>query len=390
MPDGKPDLRGFWNAPPLYSSNILEEHIAGFGLQAGKSVVIDPPDGKIPYQAWAVAQRNENRREENAYLDNEGRCIVSGLPRIMLFSFEVKYAAGAIFFFFDYVHATRIIHMDGRPHLPDGIRLWMGDSIGHWEGDTLVVDTTNLNGKPWFALGGDFMSESGHVVERISMSDANTLKWQATITDPKAFTRPWTMQWNAPYVRGTEQEMLDDDCHEGNADLAHLKNTYDAARAAAATTPRADHTAALRDRAVLAAAAQGPFSGKWHYNQAISGRAAAGISFPSELLMAQSLTELHVDASTMRQDLVTVLYKLDGTEVSVPGPGGIVTKARATLDGDKLVIVSKRTFASPAGEVTADIKDVYSLAGDVLTIQRQQTINGVSAAAKAVYDKIRS
>src|SRR3990170_4823813 len=79
-PDGKPDLRGFWNAPPLFSSNILEEHLAGFGIQAGKSVVIDPPDGTIPYQPWALARRNENRREENAYLDNEGRCILSGMP----------------------------------------------------------------------------------------------------------------------------------------------------------------------------------------------------------------------------------------------------------------------------------------------------------------------
>ena len=112
--NNKPDVRGFWNAPPLFNSNILEEHTAGFGIQPGKSVVVDPGDGIIPYQPWALAQRNENRRSENAYLDNEGRCIVSGLPRIMLFTFEMQYAANDIVLVFDYVHVTRIIHMDRR------------------------------------------------------------------------------------------------------------------------------------------------------------------------------------------------------------------------------------------------------------------------------------
>ena len=232
-PDGKPDLRGFWNAPPLFNSNILEEHPAGFGIQAGQSLVIDPPDGKIPYQAWALAERDRRRRPENAYEDNEGKCILAGVPRIMLFSFEIVYTRGYVVLFYDYVHHTRIIPMDGRSHAPDGIRLWMGDSVGHWEGETLVVDTSNFNGKPWMALGGDFMTDAGHIVERFTMVDANTLKWQATITDPKAFTRPWTMQSAAPYQRGDEIEMLEDACHEGNADLVHLKNNYDRARAGA-------------------------------------------------------------------------------------------------------------------------------------------------------------
>lgn len=390
-PDGKPDLRGFWNAPPLFSSNILEEHLAGFGIQAGKSVVIDPPERKIPYQPWALTQRNENRREENAYLDNEGRCILSGMPRIMLFSFEMKYSESDILLFFDYVHATRIIHMDGRPHLPGNVKLWLGDSIGRWEGDTLVVDTTNLNGKAWFALGGDFMTDTGRIVERFSMPDANTLRWQATITDPKTFTRPWTMLWNAPYVRGTEQEMLDDDCHEGNADLEHLKNNYDAALAAAASPRPAPAATVSNSRAAyLASTGQGAFSGTWHYNLGASGRGSAGISLPSELVIGQTPTELHVDSSTVRQDAISVVYRLDGTEVSVPGPSGITTKARATLEGARLVIDSTRSFPSPAGEVTVDIKDVYSLAGDVLTIERTQTINGISATAKAVYSKASS
>jgi hypothetical protein len=227
--DGKPDLRGAWNAPPLFNSNLLEEHPAGFGIQAGRSVVIDPPDGKIPYQPWAMTERDEHRKSENAYLDNEGRCILSGMPRIMLFSYQIAYAGNDIVLIFNYVHTTRIVHMDRRTHVADNIKMWLGDSFGYWEGDTLVVDTANFNGKFWFALGGDFATDALRIVERFTMSDPNTLQWQATLTDPKAYTRPWTMQWNRPYVRGRAQEIDDDNCHEGNVDLVHMKNTYDAA-----------------------------------------------------------------------------------------------------------------------------------------------------------------
>jgi hypothetical protein len=230
-PDGKPDLRGHWNAPPLFNSNILEEHSGGFGIQAGKSVIIDPPDGKIPYQPSALAQRDENRKPENAYLDNEGRCYQAGVPRIMLFSFQIVYKPDAIWLFSDYVHHTRIFSLTRHEHLPAAFRLWMGDPLGHWEGDTLVVDSTNFNGKSWMALGGDFMTENGHIVERFTLTDANTLKWTATITDPAAYTRPWTMTTGGPFVRGHEDESLEDTCHEGNADLVHLKNNYDAAHA---------------------------------------------------------------------------------------------------------------------------------------------------------------
>jgi hypothetical protein len=225
--DGKPDLRGVWDAPPLFSSNIFEEHPAGFGIQAGKSVVIDPPDGKIPYQPWALAQRDENRKSENAYLDNEGRCVLSGMPRIMLFSFHVAYAGNDIVLISDYAHTTRFIHMDRRTHLPASIKMFHGDSVGSWEGETLVVETTNFNGQFWFALGGDFATDALHMVERFTMTDPNTLAWTATLTDPKTYTRPWTMQWNRPYVRGRQRETGEAACHEGNTDLVHMKNVYD-------------------------------------------------------------------------------------------------------------------------------------------------------------------
>jgi len=216
--DGRIDLQGRWIAPPLRSSNILEEHAGGFGIQAGKSVVVDPADGIIPYQPWALAQRDRNRRPENNYEDNEGKCLLSGMPRIMLFTFRLQYYPDKVLFLSDYIGASRVIRLGG-PHVPNGIRLYMGDSVGRFERDALVVDTTNFNGKFWFALGGDFASDAMHMVERFAMTDANMLTWQATITDPKVFTRPWTMS-AGPFTRNTdkqEEEEIEDSCHEGNA-----------------------------------------------------------------------------------------------------------------------------------------------------------------------------
>lgn len=238
-PDGKPDLRGRWNVGgALTHTNIIEAHPGGFGLQEGKSLIIDPADGVIPYQPWALAERNRRRQDESAYEDPVGHCEYYGMARIHSFAFSVVYFGNNIVIFHTQ-HITRSIPMDRRQHLPDAIRLWMGDSIGRWDGDTLVVDTTNFNGKTWMGLGGDFHGPDAHIVERFTMSDANTINWQMTITNPKVFTRPWTMTSANPFRRGIpdpDDEMGDDDsCHEGNADLVHLKNVRDQSLKAGAT-----------------------------------------------------------------------------------------------------------------------------------------------------------
>ena len=133
----------------------------------------------------------------------------------------------------------RTIHMDRTQHLPDGIRLWLGDSIGRWEGDTLVVDTTNFNGKTRMALGGDFYSANALVTERFTMADSETINWTMTVTDPTVFTRPWTFRTAAPMTRqrdgsndwGRALRLLDPewehDCHEGNIVLRHMRNVYE-------------------------------------------------------------------------------------------------------------------------------------------------------------------
>jgi hypothetical protein len=229
--DGKPDLRGHWT-PTTGATYFIEEHDAGFGIRAGKSLIVDPPDGKIPYQPWAAKERDRRSLAENSYEDPEGKCIMSGIPRIMNFAFELDYVPGALLFNSDYVHHYRYIPLDGRPHLPNKIRLYMGDPVGHWEGDTLVVDTTNFSGKTWIELGGDFNSGEEHITERFETVDGDTLNWRARIDDPKVYTRPMTVVYG-PFYRDDVQEDIEDSCHEGNTEIAHTTALGKAAKAKA-------------------------------------------------------------------------------------------------------------------------------------------------------------
>jgi hypothetical protein len=119
----------------------------------------------------------------------------------------------------------RIIPLDGRTHLPDTIRLWQGDSLGRWEGDSLVVETTNLNGKTWLNEVGDVISHAATVVERFTPVSADTLQYEATVSDPIVFTRPWTIAM--PLKRDRSGELLEVACLEDNQDLTHLKDVRD-------------------------------------------------------------------------------------------------------------------------------------------------------------------
>jgi len=229
-PDGKPDLTGTFNGSPggVTHTVILEEHPGGFGVLGGQSLIIDPPDGIIPYQPLALAERDRRREDANGYEDQVGHCEFYDIGRVHSFTQEYRFS-GNNFIINATQHITRVIPMGRREHLPQGIRLWLGDPIGHWDGDTLVVDSTNFNEKPRMSLGGDFHGADAHIVERFAMIDANTIKWTMTIDNPKVFTRPWTMTSPAPMKRVTPVADFDveDTCHEGNVDLVHLKNVYD-------------------------------------------------------------------------------------------------------------------------------------------------------------------
>jgi len=110
------------------------------------------------------------------------------------------------------------------------MRLWQGDSIGKWEGDTLVIETTNLNGKPWLNEVGEILSHAARVVERLTPLDADTIHYEATVSDPLVYTRPWTISFP---INRQKDELLEVACHEDNQDLQHLKDIRDEARAKA-------------------------------------------------------------------------------------------------------------------------------------------------------------
>ena len=230
-----PDLNGLWQS--LNEANWdIQPHAAQPGPAQFGALFAEPAGAgivegnELPYQPWALEERNRRRDDANGYEDQVGHCEFYDVGRIHSFTQEYRFS-GNTFIINANQHITRIVPMDRKQHLPPGIRLWLGDPIGHWEGDTLVVDSTNFNDKPRMSLGGDFHGADAHIVERFQMPDANTIKWTMTIDNPKVFTRPWTM--TSPALMKRLQPAADfdieDTCHEGNVDLVHLKNTYEKA-----------------------------------------------------------------------------------------------------------------------------------------------------------------
>ena len=228
LPDGKPNMQGYWESRNFFTAWDLETHDkAEFGVPAGRGVVVDPPDGKIPYQPWALAKR-QDVIEHHMFDDPQAHCWLSGVPRQMYtpFGFQILQPPGYVVLLYEAFHSFRIIPLslgplDPKPHASSEIRMFEGDSRGHWEGDTLVVDVTNQNDKTWFDMAGNFHSDAIHVVERYTPVDANTFRYQAVIEDPKVYTKPWTISFLVGRNREPNFEQLEFACDEGEADLQH-------------------------------------------------------------------------------------------------------------------------------------------------------------------------
>jgi len=229
MANGKPDLSGYYDTDAGGANYGLERHPAEYGKPEGRGVVVDPADGKLPYQPWAEAERIDRELPHRGYDDPTAHCFVAGVPRSIYAPspHQILQTPEYVVMLFERM-SWRVIPLDGRKHIPDTLRLWQGDSVGHWEGDTLVVETTNLNGKTWLNEVGDIVSHAEAVVERFTPTDADTIIYTATVTDPLVYTRPWTIRM--PLKRKAE-ELLEVACHEDNQDLQHLKDVRDAFRA---------------------------------------------------------------------------------------------------------------------------------------------------------------
>ena len=153
----------------------------------------------------------------------ELHCFMSGVPHVMYvqFGFQIIQNARQVAMAWDFMNAFRIIPTDGRPHIPASIKLFQGDSVGHWEGQTLIVDTTNQNDRTWLDTAGNIHSDAIHVVERFTLADANTIRYEATIEDPKTFAAPWKVTETFRRIAAPDYEQLEFACVEGNRDLQH-------------------------------------------------------------------------------------------------------------------------------------------------------------------------
>jgi hypothetical protein len=236
-PDGQPDLQGIWAA--TVGGHTFEEpgDPAGAVIQGQAppsterpKVIVDPtPEGKIPYQPWAAEKRNENLRNiftptRREHVEPEDRCLPNGVPRSNVRGqMQITQGPGYVMILHEWIHAYRFIPLDGRPHVGKGVQLWNGDSRGRWEGDTLIVDVTNFavddktfNKMPWLDGHGSFYSDALHVVERWRLADTNTINYEATIEDPKVFTRPWKLAFTIRRNENKDYEFFEVACYEGH------------------------------------------------------------------------------------------------------------------------------------------------------------------------------
>jgi hypothetical protein len=223
-PDGRPALGGFWNLPygdrgGAYED--LEAHPRTTDDYGGPTTIVDPPDGRAPMYAWADARRRQNAEQ---YIHHYAACLLSGVPDTMYHGEARQFlqTPGHFAILTDKTHGYRGVPLDGRAHVGENIRLWNGDSRGHWEGDTLVIETRNQNGRVWLDQRGRFYTEEALVVERLTLIDPDTIHYQATIDDSTVYTRPFTIA--VPYRRGTDEgfELLAEACYENNAALLDL------------------------------------------------------------------------------------------------------------------------------------------------------------------------
>ena len=232
LADGKPDMQGYWETRNFFSAFDLETHEkAEFGVPAGHGVVVDPPNGKIPYQPWAL-EKKKDILEHHLFDDPQAHCWLSGVPRQMYtpFGFQILQPPGYVVLLYEAFHSYRIIPLDGRPHASAAIHMFEGDSRGHWERDTLVVDVTNQNEKTWFDMAGNFHSDALHVIERYTMTDLNTIQYEATLEDPKVFTQPWKIAFELGRNREPDYEQMEYACVEGEKDLEHYTESEGARR----------------------------------------------------------------------------------------------------------------------------------------------------------------
>jgi hypothetical protein len=210
-PDGKPDLSGIWNGdtPALQNLKYLSNLAADF------------KPGEFPIQPWADSLTKQRTPGGSEWPPS--RCLPPGVPVLNTGnrSLKIIQEPDLVVILYEVFGQFRQIFLDGRIQPKDPNPTWLGYSVGRWEGDTLVVDTTGFNGKTWLDVRGHPTTEALHVIERFRRPDVEHLDIQLTIDDPKAYTRPWTVTLQ-PMHLDSGNELLEDVCNENERDLKHL------------------------------------------------------------------------------------------------------------------------------------------------------------------------
>ena len=230
--DGQPDLGGLWNSNAGWASVSVEAvrdpaRTGGMG-RGDTTLVVDPADGRIPYQPWARAKKEailDNFLHPTAdALDPQARDWPSGVPRNNYRNglIQILQTRGSVVFLYENQHEFRVVTLDGRPPLDGSIKLWMGSSRGHWDGHTLVVDVANNTGIPWLSIAGDFHSDALRVTERWTIVGPDTIEHRATLTDPNVYTRPWTIAFTLNRDTVPGNQILETSGVEGERWVEHL------------------------------------------------------------------------------------------------------------------------------------------------------------------------
>jgi hypothetical protein len=200
--DGKPDLSGLWRPQMNFITDLRK------GLKPGSEISL------LPWAAKVTAERMSKD-------DPEANCLPAGVPRVAPYPWRIVQTPTHIFFLFEgNIHSYRQIFMNRTSHPKDVNPTWYGDSIGRWEGDTLVVDTVGFNDRFWFDFAGHPHTEQLHTIERYRRLDMGTLEDEVTVEDPGAYAKPFTLLARMPLLEN--QEIIEYVCNENNKDVTHI------------------------------------------------------------------------------------------------------------------------------------------------------------------------
>jgi len=231
-PSGRPDLQGYWRSQLTQAFSV--EGVAAddplvkdpiMPWDAAPPEVVDPATRKIPYQPWAAAigSRGVNFSQ---YVDPRSTCSTGGIPRLALQDASQILQPPTddhVLWLHDDHHQFRVIAMDQRPGVGRDVKTWNGLSRGRWDANTLVIETTNLNGYTWIDDSGNFFTDTARLTERLTMIDPDTIHYETTFDDPAVYTRPWRLAWALVREKEPGFQLLEEACREGERSLGRIR-----------------------------------------------------------------------------------------------------------------------------------------------------------------------